>query len=117
MGHTWEVHQAFYREYSSVIERLDVAKVLLMQDTDQVAENRKKKISEIDVRKLRDTTFSGESWSLFFSAIACFVVISDIYCVMQMITMQVTHYMVATCFYDYHASILSTSFSLSTYCR
>lgn len=59
MGHTWEVHQAFYREYSSVIERLDVAKVLLMQDTDQVAENRKKKISEIDVRKLRDTTFSG----------------------------------------------------------
>ena len=66
MGHTWEVHQAYYREYSSVIERLDVAKVLLMQDTDQVAENRKKKISEINVSKLRDTPFSGESLSSFF---------------------------------------------------
>ena len=79
MGHTWEVHRAFYREYSSVIERLDVAKVLLMQDTDQVAENRKKKISEIDVRTLRETPFNGKSWLLFFPTISCLVVISDIY--------------------------------------
>lgn len=59
MGHTWDVHKHFYQQYSSVIERLDVAKVLLIQDSDAVGSNRKKKLADISLEELRETEFKG----------------------------------------------------------
>lgn len=61
MGHTWDVHRDYYRQYSSVIERLDVSKLLLLQDSDRVAEFRKQGLDTIDVAMLHDTDFTGNS--------------------------------------------------------
>ena len=61
MGHTWDVHRDFYRQYSSIIERLDVAKLLMIQDTNRVSEFRRKGISEIDVQALHAAYFQGKT--------------------------------------------------------
>lgn len=57
MGHTWRVHQHNYRQTSDVLERLDVAKLLLIQDSGMVGENRKKKLEDIN---LNEITFEGK---------------------------------------------------------
>ena len=59
MGHSWDVHRDYYRQYSSVVERLDVAKLLLIQDTNRVNEYRRKGMTEIDIRALHDADFRG----------------------------------------------------------
>ena len=61
MGHTWDVHRDYYRQYSSVIERLDVSKLLLLQDSDRVAEFRKQGLDTIDVAMLHATDFTGNT--------------------------------------------------------
>ena len=64
MGHSWDVHKIFYRQTSDVIERLDIAKLLLMQDQNFIAklllmqdqnlidENRRKTLQEIELKNL-----------------------------------------------------------------
>ena len=52
MGHSWDVHKIFYRQTSDVIERLDIAKLLLMQDQNLIDENRRKTLQEIELKNL-----------------------------------------------------------------
>ena len=59
MGHTWDVHRDYYRMYSSVTERLDVAKLLLIQDAGLVADYKKQTLDTIDVKKVQDCQFKG----------------------------------------------------------
>ncbi len=61
MGHTWDVHRDYYRHYSSVIERLDVSKLLLIQDLDRVAEFRKQGLDTIDPALLTAADFAGKT--------------------------------------------------------
>ena len=65
MGHSWDVHKIFYRQTSDVIERLDIAKLLLMQDQNLIDENRRKTLQEIELKNL---TFKSKltSVKLFF---------------------------------------------------
>ena len=60
MGHTWDVHRDYYRQYSTIAERLDVSKILLLQDTNQVEDYKKAGLDEIDVEKLRRANFTGK---------------------------------------------------------
>ena len=64
MGHTWDVHRDFYRQYSSIIERLDVAKLLIIQDMNVVGDHRKKSLHDIDINEIHNTNFTGKSISL-----------------------------------------------------
>lgn len=57
MGHNWDVHKTHYRQVSDVIERLDIAKFLLIQDGGIVAENKRKRLHQI---QLRDVDFRGK---------------------------------------------------------
>ena len=41
MGHTWEVHRTFYSHYDSIGERLEVAKLLMLQDQNKLNDYRK----------------------------------------------------------------------------
>ena len=52
MGHSWDVHKIFYRQTSDVIERLDIVKLLLMQDQNLIDENRRKTLQEIELKNL-----------------------------------------------------------------
>ena len=52
MGHSWDIHKIFYRQTSDVIERLDIAKLLLMQDQNLIDENRRKTLQEIELKNL-----------------------------------------------------------------
>lgn len=47
LGHTLDVHREHYRARSDVIERIEVAKILLMQDKGMVNKHVGKKLSEI----------------------------------------------------------------------
>ena len=61
MGHTWDVHRDYYRQYDKVVERLDIAKLLLIQDHNKVHENKKKGLAEIDLpQQLTDLDFQGK---------------------------------------------------------
>lgn len=62
LGHTYNVHLEHYRQTSDVVERLDVAKVLLIQDSGLVSENRKKKLQDIE---LKDISFRGKFHFLY----------------------------------------------------
>ena len=60
MGHTWDVHKDFYRQYDSVGERLDVAKLLMLQDQNKLNDYRDKNLGEIDVERLANAQFTGK---------------------------------------------------------
>ena len=60
MGHTWDVHRDFYRQYDSVGERLDVAKLIMLQDQNKLNEYRDKSLSGIDVERLAEAQFKGK---------------------------------------------------------
>ena len=60
MGHTWDVHRDYYRQYSTIAERLDVTKILLLQDQNKVHEYSKKGLDEIDIARLHSADFSGK---------------------------------------------------------
>ena len=47
MGHTWDVHKDFYRQYDPVGERLDVAKLLMLQDQNKLNDYRDKNLAGI----------------------------------------------------------------------
>lgn len=59
MGHTWGVHRDYYRQVSDVIERLDISKLLLIQDMDRVGQNQHKSLQDID---LREMSFDSKSY-------------------------------------------------------
>ena len=60
MGHTWEVHRTYYRHYDSIGERLDVAKLLMLQDQNRLNEYRQKGLTNIDPRLLQQASFRGK---------------------------------------------------------
>ena len=60
MGHTWEVHKTYYRHYDSIGERLEVAKLLMLQDQNRLNEYRKKGLTDIDPKLLQQATFRGK---------------------------------------------------------
>ena len=60
MGHTWEVHKTYYRHYDSIGERLEVAKLLMLQDQNRLNEYRKKGLNDIDPTLLHQATFAGK---------------------------------------------------------
>lgn len=49
MGHTMNVHKVHYRQTSDVLERVDVAKVLLIQDLGLVGKYQGKRIQDIQI--------------------------------------------------------------------
>ena len=59
MGHTWEVHKDYYRQYDSVGERLEIAKILMLQDQNRLNEFRDKNLGEIDVERIGAAQFQG----------------------------------------------------------
>ena len=60
MGHTWDVHRDFYRQYDSVGERLDVAKLIMLQDQNKLNEYKDKSLSGIDMERLAEAQFKGK---------------------------------------------------------
>ena len=63
LGHTYDVHRDFYRQYDSIAERLDIAKLLILQDQNMVSEYIKDQ--RIDYSRLTTTEFNGNA--KFFS--------------------------------------------------
>ena len=61
MGHTWDVHKDFYRQYDPVGERLEVAKLLMLQDQNKLNDYRDKNLGEIDVEQLARAQFKESS--------------------------------------------------------
>ena len=51
-GHTLDVHKIHYRQTSSVIERVEIAKILLLQDYGRVQDFHNKKLSDIQLTEL-----------------------------------------------------------------
>ena len=49
LGHTMDVHMTHYRQTSDILERVDVAKMLLIQDTNQVGKFVGRKIDDINL--------------------------------------------------------------------
>ena len=60
MGHTWEVHRTYYRHYDSIGERLDVAKLLMLQDQNKLNEYRQKGLKDVDHKLLTQASFRGK---------------------------------------------------------
>jgi hypothetical protein len=59
LGHTFDVHRDYYRHYSTIGERLDIAKLLLIQDLNRVDEFKHKGLDQIDTEKVHQVTFRG----------------------------------------------------------
>ena len=57
LGHSLDIHKTYYRQTSSVIERSQVAKLLLMQDNGMA--------DKLCNRKLQDIQFAGKAYSIF----------------------------------------------------
>ena len=57
LGHTLDVHKIHYRQTSSVVERIQIAKILLLQDNNRVQEFANKSLREI---QLTDLVFASE---------------------------------------------------------
>lgn len=49
LGHTMNVHQIHYRQTSDVLERVDIAKILLIQDMGLVAKYKGQRIQDIQI--------------------------------------------------------------------
>lgn len=47
LGHNLDVHQIFYRSTSDVIERLDLAKLLILLDKGKIGQYRGQKIEDV----------------------------------------------------------------------
>ena len=47
LGHTQKVHDLVYRQTSGMIQRLDIAKLMLIQEHNIAGKFQKKKLSEI----------------------------------------------------------------------
>ncbi|XP_060084182.1 uncharacterized protein LOC132563439 [Ylistrum balloti] len=55
LGHTQKVHDAFYRQTSGLVERIDIAKLMLMQEHNLVGKYANKKLSEIQFEELEES--------------------------------------------------------------
>lgn len=49
LGHTMNVHRIHYRQTSDVLERVDIAKILLIQDLGFVSNCRGKRLQDIQI--------------------------------------------------------------------
>lgn len=54
LGHTMDVHTVHYRQTSDVLERIDVAKILLIQDLGLVGQFRGKRLDEIQLDEIME---------------------------------------------------------------
>lgn len=59
LGHTYDVHRDFYRHYDPISERLDIAKLLILQDQNRIAEFKHCTLNQIDYERLHKTEFDG----------------------------------------------------------
>lgn len=57
LGHTLDVHRIYYRATSDVIERVDVAKLLLMMDAGDISKYKGKKLDDIQFEGKRLINF------------------------------------------------------------
>ena len=73
MGYTWDVHKDFFRKYDSVGERLEVAKLLMLQDQNKLNEYRDNGLAQIDVRQLAAAQFQGKECLSYSSLLSLFV--------------------------------------------
>ena len=60
LGHTYDVHRDYYRHYDPIAERLDIAKLLILQDQNRVSEFLKDNNQVIDYGRLSKANFSGK---------------------------------------------------------
>lgn len=58
LGHTLDVHRIYYRATSDVIERVDVAKLLLMMDAGDISKYKGKKLDDIQFEDLFEASRS-----------------------------------------------------------
>ena len=49
LGHTSDIHKAFYRNMSGLVERVQISKLLIMQDMNQSERFNGKSLEEIDI--------------------------------------------------------------------
>ena len=49
MGHSFDVHRTYYRAVSDVLERVQIAKVLLIQDNNVVSKYQGKTLNDIQL--------------------------------------------------------------------
>ncbi|XP_021370026.1 uncharacterized protein LOC110461070 [Mizuhopecten yessoensis] len=61
LGHTMDVHRVHYRQTSDIIERVDIAKLLMIQDMGLVGRFKGKKLEEIQFNDLLDESEPTES--------------------------------------------------------
>ena len=73
MGYTWDVHKDFFRKYDSVGERLEEAKLLMLQDQNKLNEYRDKSLAQIDVLQLAAAQFQGKECLSYSSLLSLFV--------------------------------------------
>ncbi|XP_063965463.1 uncharacterized protein LOC135156624 [Lytechinus pictus] len=61
LGHTLDVHHIHYRATSDLLERIDIAKLLLMMDFGKIADFKGQKIQDIQLDELYDKTGIDEN--------------------------------------------------------
>lgn len=49
LGHTTEVHKAYYRHMSGFVERVQLSKLFMIQDMNLTSKFKGKKLEEIDI--------------------------------------------------------------------
>lgn len=54
LGHTQKIHDQYYRQTSGLIERIDIAKLMLIQDHNLVSRYANKKLEEIQFEGSKD---------------------------------------------------------------
>ena len=54
LGHTMDVHRDYYQHYGTIAERLDIAKLLIIQDKNIVSQYKHKTLDDI-----RKVSFTG----------------------------------------------------------
>ena len=59
LAHTAEVHENYYTQMSSSIERVEIAKVMLLQDRNLIGKYRNKNLADIDLQGNLSHSSSG----------------------------------------------------------
>ncbi len=64
LGHTKKVHLKHYRQMSGLIERTQIAKLMLMQDLNLTKHSIGKKLDEVDIQGKMQTGYVTFNWSV-----------------------------------------------------
>ncbi|XP_071483162.1 uncharacterized protein [Diadema antillarum] len=60
LGHTLDVHRVFYRSTSDLIERLDLAKILMLLDNCKIGKYRGQNVADITMEDILDVSLENE---------------------------------------------------------